>query len=268
MKVLMHMVANELLLAWRHKYIHATLAVCVVIGALIRFAVPEELSLLSGVLDAAEGLGTPNHTLTLLRPPAPTASLRQAMIPAALTFDASMFGFLLGAAMIFAQKADGTARAYRVGPRGTFLFLAPKVIINVGLAWTYAALLLVITTLGHYPVIELLIMLGLAVVGFVMLGMGLSVFFDNLSAMFFPLVVVTMGLSAPLALQVGPGEVSAAMEVIPTYPLLLGLQELLLPGTTGGYTFGRALIYMSPFVLFATLFGFVAVDRRLLGEVA
>jgi len=188
------LVALDAKIALRHRFVHVAAFMALFFGALARFLAP------SGTL-----------------------------VPLLYTADVAMIGFLFGAVMILQDKSFGTIFALRLTPAGALAYVTSKLVVNALLALFATALLtLVALPPSHFSLGAALLAVGTsASVGLV--GMGLAVFFPNMSAFFYPMVVVSMVLSMPIGSYLHVSTPGSMLWFLPTYHLLFGARELLLP---------------------------------------
>lgn len=219
------------------------------------------------VWNQAAGLEqTTFHRVQTLRPETDKVPFHRSLIPFFIATDVTVVGFYLVAVMIFQEKTERTISAYRISPSGTWAYIMSKILTNVTLSVAYGALLLLFTmgTAVHYPSALLLC----AAASFLITSVGLlvSVFFENLSEFIFVAVLITMILALPMVSYLFPSFKLNFFPLIPSYPVMFGMREILFPTGRTGYLVPM-LFALTGEGLLATLLGYWAVNRRLMHEV-
>ena len=99
-----------------------------------------------------------------------------------------------------------------------------------------------------------------------LLGMFLGVFFSNLSRFIYPLFIVSTILGLPLGSYFFPAFNLSFFQYIPTYHLLFGLREILIPSGRPELVWSELGKLYLPLGV-AALGCYLAVERRLMREV-
>lgn len=233
---------------------------------------PKSIRLLAVAMDTLwereGGVSRPTaHSTSFLYPEAQRIPFNLALLPILIALESVVLGFYFAAVMVFQEKDEGGIKAYRVSPGGVTEYIASKVLVNVGLG-LLSGLLIVGATVGlgvQYGQLILLIVVAAAVL--TLLGLGLGVFYANLSGFIYPALLVMTVLTLPLAFYLFPAFNLPLINLVPTYPVMFGLREVLFPAGRPGLmteVFGVLL----PQAAMAALFCYVAVKRRLMQEVA
>ena len=208
---------------------------------------------------------TLTHQTTILMPESDPIPLNQNMIPIFMTFEVILLGFMIGAVLIFQSKQEGTIRAYRVSPGGTLVFILSKVILYGALSLVYG-LVVVMIIFGfdlNYLTLCSLIVLGSALLTF--LGLGIAVFFDNISEWFFAGVIILVGAMLLTLSYAVPVFSHDWINWIPTYQIIFGFRNIL-------FNMGSPKIMQSIFItitlgtLITGGFCYWAIDRKLMRE--
>ncbi len=218
------------------------------------------------VWNEAGALGRPSFsTPVLLRPESGKLPFNLSMIPLLIVTEVVLLGFLFVAVMVFQEKAEGSINAYRVSPRGTWTYIFSKSVTNVVLALCYG-LLLFLPTIGPAPTLAAVLPL-VTVASFLMTvtGLSVSVFFNSLSDFIYVALLVFVLFCLPVASYFFPAFKMPVFELIPSYPLMFGIREILFPtGKTGFYL--PMLIRLAAESVVALLVAAWAVNRNLLKE--
>ena len=262
---LLSLVRLDLVLALRHKLVHVTLIVAAVFGALLAFALPEQLA--TPELLAPEGLSPLSPTV--LQPGASKPPFNASWIPILFTVDLCILGHMFAAVMVLQDKEQGLIQLYRVSPGGAAAYVGSKLI--VGLSLTLLNLLVLVGLAYPRGLAEpwLYALVLLTCGGMTLLGIGLAVPFRSFAQYFYPLALVGLLAAAPMFLALNP---SAPLEWtwwLPTYHVLFGGEALLFEAGAGALDselVRTALRYELVFFLGAAAFAGALVHTRLLKE--
>ncbi|MEE4195615.1 MAG: ABC transporter permease [Anaerolineae bacterium] len=188
----------------------------------------EDLTVLGDVFDAQELRVLHEGQQDLL-------SDRQNMIPSFLTFNGSLMGLFFLASYIFLDKKEGVIKAYAVTTSPVWQYLLSKVLV-VTTTSLVTSLIITIPVMGAQPN-YLLMILFLVLTGFAASALGLifASYYDDISqafGVFFLLVVVMM---LPNIAYFIPSWNPWWMRLIPSYYLMEGFKELILPGGEVGF---------------------------------
>ncbi len=233
-----------------------------------RTAVPEQtLNLLVAgieqVLAVARGEALPDPQIEFLRPEAEAVPLNLSGIPIFLAFEVGILGFLLVAVFVFAEKQEGTIRAYRVSPGGLWAYVASKAIVFVLIAIGYGVIVVAAglgITANWGAIIGLIVWASLFMT---VLGLGFAAWFRNLSHWFFPGLALLILNLLPFVSYVYPVWSPAWVTVIPSYGLVYALREALFP-TGDSALIGRTLLTGLGWLAAAVAFCAYSVHTRLL----
>ncbi|SNT00872.1 ABC-2 type transport system permease protein/fluoroquinolone transport system permease protein [Anaerovirgula multivorans] len=175
------------------------------------------------------------HEIQFLREETEPIPLNKDMVPVFLVLEVVMLGFLLIAVMVFQEKREGIIRAYRIAPGGVHDYVLSKAITNVLLSIIYG-LLVVIFTLGLR--VDYLNLLGLIILmsSFAtFLGLIVSVHFRSLSEFLFVAIVLMSLMGLPIGSYFFPTFSNMLVQMVPSYPVLFGVREVLFPTGRSGY---------------------------------
>ncbi|MCO4772813.1 MAG: ABC transporter permease [Deltaproteobacteria bacterium] len=212
--------------------------------------------------------GTPgetSHTLRTLRAPQAPPPFNQSWLPLIFGLDTVILGFFFAGVMILQEKQHGTVRFYRVSPGGTLRYVASKVAVLTAMALTGALLLIAIVAPHGLLIFELHVLLILATASLTLVGMGIAVFYSNLSSFFYPMAVVGLTLSLPMIAYGLPAASLPGLEFVPTWGVMFAGRELLFPA-------GRESVVIDSLrwlgVVFAasSVLGTVVIHRVLMRE--
>jgi len=183
--------------------------------------------------------------IRLLGEPMSPVAFNLHTVPILVCFEALMVGFILGGALMLAEKEDGTVYALRVAPIGAVKYLMAKTLLFCALGTAYAALITV-GTVGvdiAWGIFLPLVFLGTAI--FTLLGLAYTTFFREMSGWFF-LMVVLLGINMlPAIPYESPAFSPFWMRWIPSYPLLFALEKALFGGAMEwGYTLVSVTLWL------------------------
>lgn len=198
-----------------------------------------------------------------LRPQAEIVPLNLSGVPVFLAFEVGILGFLLVAVFVFQEKQEGTVRAYRVTPGGTWSYIASKTSVFTLLAILYGV---IVVTVAFGPAVNWPAVLGLVIWAsafMTVFGLGFAVWFRNLSHWFFPGLAILVVNMLPFFAYVYPIFNPEWVRAIPSYALVFALREALFP--TGDAALIRetlltGLVWLAAAVAFAAF----SVRTRLL----
>ena len=205
------------------------------------------------------------HTVATIGVEAPPPPLNQSMLPLLYGLDTVMLGFLFAGVMVLQEKTHGTVRFYRVSPGGTARYVASKVLVLTVVALTGGAAATAIVMPAGLLEPRLVLLLALATASLTLLGLGLAVFYDNLSQFFYPMAGVGLLLSLPMVRYGLPSAGMAWTWWIPTDPVMFAGRELLLPAGRGDLI-GSSLLYLAAVLVVASIGATLLIHRRLMKE--
>jgi ABC-2 type transport system permease protein/fluoroquinolone transport system permease protein len=231
---------------------------------------PENIQLMQATLNAVmrilrgESLEDPAE-LTLLMPASDPIPLNKNMIPIFMTFEVILLGFLIGAVLIFQSKQEGTLLAYRVSPGGTLLFILSKALLYAMLSLIYG-LVVAAVAFGpdvNYLSLSALIFLSSAFMTF--LGLGIAVFFNNISEWFFAGMLLLVSSMLPTISYAVPVFSPRLITLIPTYQIIFGFRNILF---NMGSPDSMLRIFLTAGIgtLAAFIFCYRVVDTRLMRD--
>lgn len=213
---------------------------------------------------ALRGVAMPEaHDTTTLRPPSAPPPFSLTTLPILLAVDVIFMGFLFASVMLLQEKQLGTVRFFRVGPTSASLFVASKALVNLGLSVLGTLVLFGVAMPSGLdePWLWAFVVIGSLAMTF--LGMGLAAFFRNLSGFFYPLMVVGMLSSLPMAGYLMPTLDLGPLALFPTACVMTGVREALFP-TGASAVVLSSLAALAGFTLCAGAFALVVVRRRVM----
>ena len=177
------------------------------------------------------------------------------LTPIFICFEALMVGFILGGALMLAEKQDGTVRALRVAPFGAAKYILAKTLLFSLIGTVYASLICLLTvgTSIHWGSFLLLSFFGTAV--FTMIGLAYTSPFRDMSGWFFSMVVLLSVNMLPVISYSSPAFTPFWMRLIPSYPILMAYRAAMFGGSIDlGYTIVAIVVWGAVSYLFARIF--------------
>ena len=166
-----------------------------------------------------------------------------------------MVGFILGGALMLAEKQDGTVRALRVSPFGAAKYVLAKTLLFSLIGTVYASLICLMTV-GvsiQWGLFLLLSFFGTAI--FTMIGLAYTSPFRDMSGWFFSMVVLLSVNMLPVISYSSPSFTPLWMRLIPSYPILMAYRAAMFGGSIDlGYTIAAILIWGTVSYLLARIF--------------
>jgi len=151
--------------------------------------------------------------------------------PIFICFEALMVGFILGGALMLAEKQDGTVRALRVSPLRTGTYIVSKTLLFSVIGVIYASLICLLTV-GvsiDWGLFLFLSFFGTAI--FTMIGLAYTTPFHDMSGWFFSMVVLLSVNMLPVISYSSPAFTPFWMKLIPSYPILMAYRAALFGGS-------------------------------------
>ena len=225
---------------------------------ILEAALREIAATLSGA-DRAQSI-----TARSLRPGTPSLQANQSLITVMLAFEVMILGFLFVAVVVFGEKTEGSIRAYRVTPSGVGNYVISKIAVFTIISTAYG-IVMVASTLGVGSILQLLPVLLLSTALMSALGLGVSVFFKNISEWFVPgVLALSVNMLAILPYQI-PTFSARWLTFLPGYAVIFGATEILFP--TGKSDFaGSMYLTLGVWFVVAILFAALAVRRNVMKE--
>ncbi len=183
--------------------------------------------------------------------------------PVFICFEALMVGFILGGALMLAEKQDKTVRALRVAPLGSARYVASKTLLFSLIGTVYASLLCVLTV-GFsidWGAFLALSFFGTAV--FTLIGLAYTAPFHDMSGWFFSMVVLLGVNMLPVISYSSPSFAPLWMKLIPSYPILMAYRAAMFGGTVDAAYTAAA---MAAWGAGAYLMALRMVSKKHLGE--
>ena len=227
----------------------------------------QNLNLLRAVVDgqiaALRDDGQAVVAVEQLRPSTDPIPLNKKFLPVAVVFEVIIIGYLLVAVMIFEEKQEGTNRAFRVSPAGTWSYLLSKNALFVVMGLLYGGLLMLYAFGFGINYLNLLVVIGLGTLLMSLVGMTIAVFFNNITEWFFVGIGIMIPNLLPAITYAVPAFSPEWMRFIPSYPILFGVREILFPTGDTGFMLpllGYLLVANGVMLLLA----YTAVQRKLM----
>ncbi len=154
---------------------------------------------------------------------------RENTIPPLVAFSGSLMGMFIMASYIFLDKKEGVIKAYAVTASSVWQYLMSKIFV-VLLTSVVSGFIIVMPVMGFRINYGLLLLL-LLTTGFFASSLGLLVasFYKNLTNAFGVIYLLLIIMMVPSIAYFIPGWDPFWIKIIPSYPLLQGFKEIILP---------------------------------------
>lgn len=163
-------------------------------------------------------------------------SFNKNFIPMLLAMDVIFLGFMFVAVMVFQEKQEGGIFVYRVSPAGTFNYLMSKITVNTLIALMFALIFAFITigfSINYFHYILIVFVSSFFVTA---AGLFLGQFYDSVSNFIYTILSFTLILMLPMLVFVGIFEENVFFMILPSYPVFLGIKELLIEGRISNFS--------------------------------
>ena len=185
---------------------------------------------LNGIALALTGVQAAQIQTQLLDESAREIPFHLISTPIFICFEALMVGFILGGALMLAEKQDGTVRALRVSPLSTARYIISKTLLFSLIGTFYASLICVLTA-GmsiNWGLFLSLSFCGTAI--FTMIGLAYTTPFRDMNGWFFSMVVLLSVNMLPVISYSSPSFTPPWMRLIPSYPILMAYRSAMFGG--------------------------------------
>ena len=168
---------------------------------------------------------------------------RQNVVPSFLTFNGSLMGMFILAAYIFLDKKEGVIKAYAVTASPVWQYLLSKVGM-VTITSLVTSLIITVPVMGGQPN-YLAMFIFLLTTGFAASALGLVVasFYDDIIQAFGMILVLVVAMMLPNIAYFIPTWDPVWMQYIPTYSMLEGFKEAILPNGDISYVLWTSTVY-------------------------
>jgi ABC-2 type transport system permease protein/fluoroquinolone transport system permease protein len=206
-----------------------------------------------------------NINVRYLRAQADPITTRESLVLIMLAFEVLILGFLFIAVVVFGEKREGSIKAYRVSPSGLANYVISKTLVFTLLSVAYG-IVMVITTIGFgadFASLSLVLLVSCSLM--TLLGLGVAVFFENLSQWFVPgVLLLSINMLAIIPFQI-PTYSLPGLGILPGYNVIFAAREILFP--TGKEAFlGPVMLRLAIGTALCGGFAAWAVRRKMLRE--
>jgi hypothetical protein len=206
-----------------------------------------------------------NHRVVLLRQASEKPPFNLSLVPLILGIESALIGLFFVSALVFQEKEEGSIRAFRVSPAGTWSYILSKITIFLFLSLLSGVLLFVFTLGLHSELLSVLLLVALVGILMTAFGLTISVFFNSLAEFIYVLAGIMAVISLPMASYFFPSINIAFIPLIPTYPLMFGIRELIFSTGKTGFYLPMLMILLVEIVLMLVITR-VVVERKLMKE--
>ncbi len=172
--------------------------------------------------------------------------LNKRVLPIFIVMESAMIGFVLIAVLIFMEKEENIIVSYVVSPGKIPEYLASKITLMIILGFI-SCIISSLLVVGNKP--DYLLLLSLVAVGSIFsssVSLIISSFFKNISQAFIWIAIVNITLGLPLISYFLPSFAPIYIKILPTYPLIFGMQEAV-------FSTGNTEIITNTIILFVEL---------------
>jgi len=232
----------------------------VIIILVVNFALPGEVSA-RGDFDGAVSLILPvSATIEVLGEVTEPIPFNKRITPVFVCFEALITGFLLGGALMLAEKEEETVRALRIAPMGAIKYLLSKTLLFAVIGTIYASLITVFCV-GVF--ISWLIFIPLAFLGtaiMTLIGLAYTTLFRDMSSWFFSLVILLCVNMLPIISYMSPSYMPLWIKLLPSFPILFSFEKVMF----GGSIDLTAVLYISAWVVIASAIAYLMMQKNFL----
>lgn len=187
------------------------------------------------------------------------------LLPILIYTEPGMIGVLLAAALLYAEKGEGTLRAYRVSPGSVVEYLAAKS-VAMGFLGVFSATLITLGTIGlgaNWPAIIGVVFLTAVVV--TLITLVVANLFQTISQFLFSGIILNLALALPTVSYFLPSFSPVWLRWFPSYPMLHALREAYFP-TGSEAVLTNALGQMGLMLVIALPLAVVTFRRQLIAR--
>ena len=176
---------------------------------------------------------------------------RENSIPPIVALSSCLMGMFIMASYVFLDKNEGVIKAYAVTASPVWQYLMSKIFV-VLVTSVFSGLIIVMPIMGFKINYGLLLFLLLTTSFFASsLGLLIASFYDNLAKAFGAIYLLIILLMVPAIAYFIPGWDPFWIKIVPTYPLMQGFKEIILPKgdiayplfTSAGFLAGGIIIF-------------------------
>lgn len=206
---------------------------------------------------------SPNSSFEVqsLRNKSATVAHNLRLMPVFIAFEAVITGFLMAGMLVLGDKQEQVINAYRISPVRAPAYIVSKCVLFAALGTVYALLMSVLTVGFSFDILRFLPLLLIGCILFTLLGIGVAVFFRDISDWFFIAALLLSINMLPMIGYVLPAFSPTWMRAIPSYPILFALEEVLFPA---GRSIWGTVALLSAESAVAFVFCYYFVKRRLM----
>jgi hypothetical protein len=178
---------------------------------------------------------------------------RQNMVPPLIVMNGAMLGMFIIASYIFLDRQEGIIKAYAVTSAKPRYYLLSKVFVLM-LVSVVSTLLITIPVLGTMPVYWAILLLLITSAFFASsIGLIISTYYDSMTQAFGAIYALMIALLVPSIAYFIPSWEPTWVKFMPTYALIQGFKESIIPNGDMNYVLLASLGYV---VVGAILFAF------------
>lgn len=169
---------------------------------------------------------------------------RQFVLPAILTLNGSMMGIFIIASYVFLDKKEGVIKAYAVTASAVWQYLLSKAGVLI-LVSTLTSLFITVAIMGGAANYLLMLVLLVSTAFFAAaLGLVLTSFYKDIAQAFGVLYLLIIVLALPALAYFIPSWSPIWIQVLPTYPMIMGFRETLLAAPDVTFVLTTSAIFL------------------------
>ncbi|RCX08499.1 fluoroquinolone transport system permease protein [Anaerobacterium chartisolvens] len=180
------------------------------------------------------------------------------MTPVFICFEALIIGFILGGALMLAEKEEGTIRAMRIAPMGVDRYLISKTVLFSIIAVLYALLMAVFCIGFDFSILRFVLLSFFGAAVFSLIGLAYTTFFRDMSSWFFSMSLLLSVNMLPIVAYSEPSFSPLWLKAIPSYSLIFAYENIL-------FGMGRSLL-PTVFIVACWCLGSYLISRFAVGR--
>lgn len=185
------------------------------------------LNAIMGVISGGEPAAV---TVKVLDDGARAIPFNQRMAPVFICFEALITGFILGGALMLAEKESGTVKALRISPMGTFRYVISKTLLFSVIGTLYAALICVFCVGFGVAWLPFLLLAFFGTATITLIGLAYTTLMRDMGGWFFSMTLLLAVNMLPVISYSSPSFAPGWMKLIPSYPVLFSFEKAMFGG--------------------------------------
>lgn len=155
------------------------------------------------------------------------------IVPIFICFEALTAGMMLSGALLLTEKSQKTLQAYQVSPSGTVSYIIAKTLFLSAAGTTYSFLIALLTLGLTFPLGRMLLLSFLSSALFTIIGIIIAIFVRSVSNWIMMLAFILGSNMLTLFSYLYPAVPIKYMKLLPAYPVLFQMEQILFAGRVG-----------------------------------